>query len=103
MLLPSVRERVSWRFVVSMQKNSFDAKTIQGVWHVISFSQSRMHFHVRNGRVRMRFQYVYQCLFVGSIESSHHISITFLPVNIGSKKTLLNLPLQPDDKVTVLM
>jgi hypothetical protein len=37
------------------------------------------------------------------IEFSQHIYITFPPVNIGSKKTLLNLPLQPDDRVTVLM
>ncbi len=40
---------------------------------------------------------------MGRIEFGHHVSITFLPVNIGSKKTLLNLTLQPDDKVTVLM
>jgi hypothetical protein len=37
------------------------------------------------------------------IEFSQHIYITFPPVNIGSKKTLLKLPLQPDDRVTVLM
>lgn len=40
---------------------------------------------------------------MGGIEFSQHIYITFLPVNIGSKKTLLNLPLQADDRVTVLM
>jgi hypothetical protein len=37
------------------------------------------------------------------IEFSQQIYITFPTVNIGSKKTLLNLPLQPDDRVTVLM
>lgn len=86
-----------------MQKNSLDPKTIQGVWHVVSFSQPRVHFHVRNGRVGMGFQYVYYCLLMGCIEFGHHISITFLPVNIGSKKTLPNLSLQYDGKVTVLM
>jgi len=40
---------------------------------------------------------------MGCIEFGHHISITFLPVNIGSKKTVPNSPLQPDNKVIVLM
>jgi len=40
---------------------------------------------------------------MGGIEFSQHIYITFPPVNIGSKKTLLNLPLQHADRVTVLL
>jgi hypothetical protein len=58
-VIARVRERVSRWFVVSMQKNSLDPETIQGVWHVISFPQPHVHFHVRNGRVGMQFQYVY--------------------------------------------
>jgi len=54
-----------------MQENPLDAKTIQGVWNIITASQADIHFHFRNGRVWMRLQDIYECLFFGGIEFDH--------------------------------